>query len=180
MSGAANVFENQVAVITGGGSGIGLAVARALAARGARLVLADVDRTALEAARKELVAYSSHGQALSKMLIQSGDSIGAMVKQIKKDKKSIDPKVAGRLFKELDGLHSAAGSVLELIEDGVALADELAGVLQSAEGAADVARYKSNYAAFVKGVATIKTQTKKSGGSAKIIDALSKTLTKKK
>ena len=54
MSGAANAFESRVAVITGGGSGIGLAVARALAVRGARLVLADVDRTALEEARKEL------------------------------------------------------------------------------------------------------------------------------
>ena len=41
-------FQGRVAVITGGGGGIGAAMARAFAARGARIVLADVDRAALE------------------------------------------------------------------------------------------------------------------------------------
>jgi len=43
-------FSGKVAVITGGGSGIGLAVAEALAREGARLVLADVETGALDAA----------------------------------------------------------------------------------------------------------------------------------
>src|SRR5207249_2447620 len=42
-------FQGRVAVITGGGGGIGAAMARAFAARGARIVLADVDRAAMEA-----------------------------------------------------------------------------------------------------------------------------------
>jgi NAD(P)-dependent dehydrogenase (short-subunit alcohol dehydrogenase family) len=47
-------FSGKTAVITGGASGIGLAVARALGAEGMRLVIADIENTALEAARAEL------------------------------------------------------------------------------------------------------------------------------
>lgn len=46
-------FKDRVAVITGGASGIGAAMARAFAERGAKLVLADVDRETLAAAEKE-------------------------------------------------------------------------------------------------------------------------------
>jgi NAD(P)-dependent dehydrogenase (short-subunit alcohol dehydrogenase family) len=43
-------FKGRVAVITGGASGIGLAIAEALRAEGAKIVLADVEAAALEAA----------------------------------------------------------------------------------------------------------------------------------
>ena len=43
-------FENKVALVTGGASGLGLEVARQLASEGARLVLVDWDGTALESA----------------------------------------------------------------------------------------------------------------------------------
>ena len=49
-------FNGSVAVITGGGSGIGFALARALAAEGTRVVLADIDDTALAAAGAQLRA----------------------------------------------------------------------------------------------------------------------------
>jgi NAD(P)-dependent dehydrogenase (short-subunit alcohol dehydrogenase family) len=39
-------FENQVALVTGAASGMGLATARAFAAAGAAVVLADVDKDA--------------------------------------------------------------------------------------------------------------------------------------
>lgn len=46
----------KVAVITGGGSGIGFAIARAFAAEGGRVVLADIDDAALAHASAVLVA----------------------------------------------------------------------------------------------------------------------------
>ncbi|MEN8185289.1 MAG: SDR family NAD(P)-dependent oxidoreductase [Myxococcota bacterium] len=47
-------LRDRVAVVTGGAGGIGMALARAFAARGARLVLADLDEEALAGAEKEL------------------------------------------------------------------------------------------------------------------------------
>ena len=49
-------FRDRVAVVTGGGSGIGAAMARAFAARGARLVLADLDEDAMQRVEAELRA----------------------------------------------------------------------------------------------------------------------------
>ena len=46
-------LEGRVAVVTGGGSGIGLASARRMAAEGARIVIADRDETAGKAAAGE-------------------------------------------------------------------------------------------------------------------------------
>lgn len=47
-------FAGHVAVITGGASGIGFAVARALGRRGMKLVLADIEKAALDRAVAEL------------------------------------------------------------------------------------------------------------------------------
>ncbi|HZM29223.1 MAG TPA: 3-oxoacyl-ACP reductase [Acidimicrobiales bacterium] len=47
-------FQDRVAVVTGGGSGIGLASARRLAAEGARVVVGDVDEDAGATAAKDV------------------------------------------------------------------------------------------------------------------------------
>ncbi|MFI5320650.1 MAG: SDR family NAD(P)-dependent oxidoreductase, partial [Myxococcota bacterium] len=47
-------FSGRVAVVTGGASGIGKALAKAFLGEGMRVVIADVEARALEAATKEL------------------------------------------------------------------------------------------------------------------------------
>ena len=56
-------FEGRGAVITGGASGIGFASAQEFTRRGARVVLADIDQTALDAAVERLRAdgAEAHG-----------------------------------------------------------------------------------------------------------------------
>jgi NAD(P)-dependent dehydrogenase (short-subunit alcohol dehydrogenase family) len=49
-------FENKVALVTGAGSGLGLATARAFAESGASVVLADWNETAVHSAAEELTA----------------------------------------------------------------------------------------------------------------------------
>ena len=56
-------FAGQVALITGGASGLGLAVARLLKSEGASLVLVDWDRAALDAASGALGAERFQGDA---------------------------------------------------------------------------------------------------------------------
>ena len=54
-------FDGRVAFVTGGASGIGLAVCRMLAAGGASVVVADVDAYAADAAARSLGAAVGHG-----------------------------------------------------------------------------------------------------------------------
>jgi NAD(P)-dependent dehydrogenase (short-subunit alcohol dehydrogenase family) len=49
-------INGRVAVVTGAANGIGLAVAYALAAEGARLLLADIDATAVDTAAAQIRA----------------------------------------------------------------------------------------------------------------------------
>lgn len=57
-------FTDKVVVITGGGSGLGLAAALRMASEGARLVLVDVDEAGLDRAREEVLAATPGAQVV--------------------------------------------------------------------------------------------------------------------
>ncbi len=70
--------RERVIVIVGSASGIGAATARRLAGEGARLVLADIDETALETQRAELAA-AGHGVVAIPVDAADPDSVDELV-----------------------------------------------------------------------------------------------------
>src|SRR5258707_1556333 len=74
-------FENQVALVTGGASGMGLATAKAFAAEGAAVVLADVNEAAVRAAAADLLA-AGHKAIGIHCNVADEAQVAAMVGQI--------------------------------------------------------------------------------------------------
>lgn len=73
-------FENQVALITGAGSGLGLATARAFAASGASVALADWNEKAVHSAAEELAAQG-HKTLAIRCDVSDDAQVEAMVQQ---------------------------------------------------------------------------------------------------
>jgi NAD(P)-dependent dehydrogenase (short-subunit alcohol dehydrogenase family) len=71
-------FTGQVALVTGAGSGMGLATAQAFAQSGAAVVLADVNRDAVHAATDELTADGHQVLAVT-CDVASEDEVAAMI-----------------------------------------------------------------------------------------------------
>jgi len=75
---AARVLDGQTAVVTGGGTGIGLAIARALGRQGARIVIASRSQEHLDAGMEALRESGCESIAVSVDVRQPGD-VDAMV-----------------------------------------------------------------------------------------------------
>ncbi len=71
-------FAGQVAVVTGGSSGMGLATARAFAEAGAAVVIADINEATLGTATDELTA-AGHRALGVRCDVSDEDSVAAMV-----------------------------------------------------------------------------------------------------
>jgi 3-oxoacyl-[acyl-carrier protein] reductase len=93
MAGSDSAFDQQVVVVTGAGSGIGRASARLFAARGASVVVADLDLDSAAATAEQIGAAAT---AL-RVDVTEPDSVAAAFTQVESD--------LGRL----DVLHSNAG-----------------------------------------------------------------------
>ena len=72
-------FTGQVALVTGGSSGMGLVTARAFAEAGAAVVIADVNENTLGTATDELAA-AGHQVLAVRCDVSDENSVAAMVK----------------------------------------------------------------------------------------------------
>lgn len=70
--------QNKVALITGGGSGLGEASALLLASEGAQVVLADIDEAAAKRVLKSIKAAGGQGMALQMDVTQEADWLRVM------------------------------------------------------------------------------------------------------
>jgi 3-oxoacyl-[acyl-carrier protein] reductase len=95
------IHQGKVAVVTGGGRGFGKAFGQALAARGAHVVLADIDAAAAKEAAAEIAA---DGGSASGAVCDVADEVGvaAMIDEVTAKHGGIDILVNNA------GLHSAA------------------------------------------------------------------------
>ena len=74
-------FQGKLAVITGGASGVGLAIAAALGREGARVVLADVEAEALESASTHLANEGVTADGIVTDVSEQG-SVDALAKAV--------------------------------------------------------------------------------------------------
>jgi NAD(P)-dependent dehydrogenase (short-subunit alcohol dehydrogenase family) len=73
-------FENKIALVTGAGSGMGLATAKAFAEAGAAVVLADINENAVRSAAEELVSAGHKAIAVRCNVADEAD-VAAMIEQ---------------------------------------------------------------------------------------------------
>src|SRR6184192_3692417 len=73
-------FENKVALVTGAGSGMGLATAKAFAEAGAAVVLAEIDENAVRKAAEELVSAGQKAMAVRCNVADEAD-VATMIEQ---------------------------------------------------------------------------------------------------
>lgn len=83
-------LEGRVAIVTGGSSGIGKAIARSLAAEGVDVAIIARGREALDAAAKELAAESGRRILPITADTAKGDEVRAMVEQVQRELGGVD------------------------------------------------------------------------------------------
>jgi NADP-dependent 3-hydroxy acid dehydrogenase YdfG len=82
-------YRDSVAIVTGAASGIGLALSQQLAQRGARVTLADIERTAVEEAAHSLASEGLHARA-AVVDVTDGDAVKRVVESTVSEFRRLD------------------------------------------------------------------------------------------
>jgi NAD(P)-dependent dehydrogenase (short-subunit alcohol dehydrogenase family) len=88
----ADPFAGRVAIVTGGASGIGAALVRALAVRGATIVIADVDEAGAKSVAEDVNAGAAGGEAVSTAVldVRDADAVADLVAQVAAERGGLD------------------------------------------------------------------------------------------
>lgn len=109
-----NQFQGKIIAITGAAQGIGLATATVLAGRGASLSLADVQATALAAAKESILSKTPSAEILTCVVdVRSADQVSCWVSETVSH------------FGRLDGAANIAGVVPKSIASDAGLVENI-------------------------------------------------------
>jgi NAD(P)-dependent dehydrogenase (short-subunit alcohol dehydrogenase family) len=145
--GSGDLFRDRIAIVTGGGSGIGAALVRALSQRGTTIVIADIDEAAAKSVAAELTGVSTvtldvrdapavadlvtqtaaeHGR-LDYMFNNAGIAVGGLVEEFTLDhwNRVIDVNLRGVIH----GVHAAYPVMLKQGHGHIVNTASLAGLV---------------------------------------------------
>jgi NAD(P)-dependent dehydrogenase (short-subunit alcohol dehydrogenase family) len=114
------LLQNHIAVITGGGSGIGRAIANGYAREGARVVLLDRDEKAAAEAAKEIRDAGAKAESFA-LDVANRDNCVAMAKQIADKVGQVSILVNNAGIVRRNGMLGAADDVIKDWEDIIAI-----------------------------------------------------------
>src|ERR1022692_2872339 len=86
----AGLFENRVAIVTGGGSGIGLAIAQLLGGLGAKVAIASRKQERIDAAKAQLKNDHGIDVLATPCDIREVEQVAALVERVTQDLGPID------------------------------------------------------------------------------------------
>jgi NAD(P)-dependent dehydrogenase (short-subunit alcohol dehydrogenase family) len=145
-------FEGKTAIITGGGTGIGLAISRTLAQLGARVVLASRSEEHLRPAADQIRSETGRSDAASfhTLDVRDSDAVDEMVARVEESHGHIDVLVnnaAGNFIVQSDQLTAKGwNAVIGIVLNGTFYCTSAVGKRMIAQKSGSILNIIANYA----------------------------------